>query len=170
MRLRELASRLPKRSTNPDVQNLVAALASIFRQAAGVEQSSGSWTPAMAGSSTAGTQTYGYRSGTYIKTGRAVAFEGALLMSAKDGTTSGDLRITGLPFTAAAGPVAFSVAIGQHQQFALSAGYTQVTAAIQGDKNYIELKECGDSSNSTNLTDAALAATSSVWVSGVYFV
>jgi hypothetical protein len=59
----------------------------------------GTWTPTVAGSSTAGTATYSENSGRYTKIGRLVQIELYLLWSS--GTGTGDLRIQGLPFTAA---------------------------------------------------------------------
>lgn len=60
----------------------------------------GTWTPVLAGSSTAGSHTYSVQSGRYTKIGNFVAAHFYIQISSKDGTMAGDIRITGLPFTA----------------------------------------------------------------------
>lgn len=59
----------------------------------------GTWTPTVIGTATAGTVTYGTRTGRYTKVGRLVFVELRLSWSA--GTGAGDLRISGLPFNSA---------------------------------------------------------------------
>jgi hypothetical protein len=61
----------------------------------------GTWTPELAGSTTAGTQTYfgSYTYGKYRKVGSLVVVSGAVNLLAFDGSTAGDLHITNLPFT-----------------------------------------------------------------------
>jgi hypothetical protein len=57
----------------------------------------GTWTPVLAGSSTAGTGTYTTRVGTYTKVGRLVTITVMMAWTAHTGT--GNMRVTGLPFT-----------------------------------------------------------------------
>ena len=57
----------------------------------------GTFTPTVVGTSTAGTATYTEQVGRYTKIGRLVQFEIYLVYSA--GTGTGDLRVSGLPFT-----------------------------------------------------------------------
>lgn len=59
--------------------------------------SSGTFTPVVIGSTAAGTGTYTTQSGTYIKIGNMIYVTIALVWTAHTGT--GDLRISGLPFT-----------------------------------------------------------------------
>lgn len=61
-------------------------------------QVSSTFTPAIAGITSAGTGTYATQSGTYHKTGKLVYFTIELVWTAHTGT--GNMRITGLPFTA----------------------------------------------------------------------
>ena len=81
----------------------------------------GTWTPGFGGSSGAPTCTYDQRNGTYTKVGRLVTCHGRLRTDSKSGG-SGNLRITGLPFT---------VANDQGQRGALSVGYA---AAFGGEE------------------------------------
>lgn len=60
----------------------------------------GTWTPVVEGTTTAGVGTYTTQDGKYTKIGRLVTFNIRLTWSAHTGT--GDMRITGLPFTVGA--------------------------------------------------------------------
>lgn len=60
----------------------------------------GVWTPAYAGSTTNPTLTYDIQGGRYVKIGRVVHCEGRVRTDAASGG-SGNLQITGLPFTSA---------------------------------------------------------------------
>jgi len=59
----------------------------------------GTWTPIAIGTTTAGTCTYITQAGSYTKIGRLVYFQMELFYTTHTGT--GDLQITGLPFTVA---------------------------------------------------------------------
>lgn len=60
----------------------------------------GTWTPAYIGSTSNPTLTYDIQGGRYVKIGRVVHCEGRLRTDAKSGG-SGNLKISGLPFTSA---------------------------------------------------------------------
>lgn len=62
---------------------------------------SGSWTPAIATSGTAGTPTYTAHVGSYEQIGRQVTVRFSLILSGWSGSPSGNITITGLPVTAA---------------------------------------------------------------------
>lgn len=69
----------------------------------------GTWTPVVIGTTGAGSGTYGTQVGTYTRIGRAVSFTLTLAWSAHTGT--GDMYISGLPFTSrATGSYAFAIA------------------------------------------------------------
>jgi hypothetical protein len=59
----------------------------------------GTWTPTIDGSTTAGVGTYSAQSGSYTKVGNRVLFSAYISWSAHTGT--GNMRVNGLPFTAA---------------------------------------------------------------------
>jgi len=61
---------------------------------------SGSWTPAIAGSVTAGTNTYfaGTTKGYFVRVGDIVTVFGRIGLSAKDAAMAGEIRLTGLPY------------------------------------------------------------------------
>lgn len=60
----------------------------------------GTWTPVVAGGSTAGTASYGLQEGTYTKIGNMVIANCYVTWSSATGT--GDFTITGLPFASSA--------------------------------------------------------------------
>ena len=57
----------------------------------------GTWTPTFTGTSTAGSGSYTFQSGSYTKVGRLVTIYGA--MQFNSGTGTGNLQISGLPFS-----------------------------------------------------------------------
>lgn len=61
----------------------------------------GTWTPELAGSTVAGTFTYAATTGgNYTRMGSTVFFSGRITISTVSVAPTGNLRITGLPFTA----------------------------------------------------------------------
>lgn len=132
----------------------------------------GSWTAALEGSSTAGTQTYSSRASEYTKIGNKVLYSSSMILSAKDGTTSGNLQISGIPFASAGGSVArYSAAVGPYSNIDINAagGYTHMTAAISGNgATVILLTECGDNVAFASLTEADFGNTTAIRVSGQY--
>jgi hypothetical protein len=125
----------------------------------------GSFTPTIFGSSTAGTATYSARNGLYTKIGRAVSFN--IYIDWSGGTGSGNLRLSGLPFTASPTGVYPSVAIGEISNIALSAN-TIATARVQISTNEIWFGQAvvGGGGNSSLAYDAAGYFT----LSGTYYV
>jgi len=57
----------------------------------------GTWTPTFTGTSTAGSGTYTFQAGSYTKVGRLVTIYGAMQFGS--GTGTGNLQISGLPFS-----------------------------------------------------------------------
>jgi hypothetical protein len=62
----------------------------------------GTWIPAIAGTTTPGSNTYTTQEGTYVKIGQMVIASFFIQMSAKDAAMAGIVWITGLPFASAA--------------------------------------------------------------------
>lgn len=133
----------------------------------------GTWTPTLIGASTAGTQTYSVQIGRYIRVGDLVWVLGSITLSAKDGATSGALRISGLPFAALAligGST--PIAIQNFGNFDLNAasGYYFPMANVQQGQSYISLNEGGDNNSPQALTEADFGNASSIVVAGCYRV
>lgn len=64
----------------------------------GLKIETGSWTPTLKGSATAGTNTYGTSVGRYYKIGQKVHARGRITLTAKDAAMAGNISIAGLPF------------------------------------------------------------------------
>lgn len=86
--------------TEQDVESHMADVVTDADGAHGLKIEEGTWTPTIYGSATAGTPVYTSRSGRYYKIGKLVIAPFNVRLTSKGGT-SGNIRITGLPFWAA---------------------------------------------------------------------
>ena len=83
----------------------------------------GTWNPDVAGSTTAGTSSFTFRHGTYTKVGNIVTVVGYYRIASATGT--GDLHITGLPFTVESGAGNYAVVtIGETINLSHTSGTT----------------------------------------------
>jgi hypothetical protein len=89
----------------------------------------GTFTPAVSGTTTAGTGTYSVQNGQYVKIGRLVQYQIYIVLTAHTGT--GNIAITGLPFTAI--PNAYPASSIYVDGLALTAGnYPQMAVLTSG--------------------------------------
>ena len=130
----------------------------------------GTFTPTLAGSTTAGTQTYDTQSGRYIKIGKQVHVQIVIILTAKDGTTAGNMRVAGLPFTTISSAARASMAIAQQTNWDLNVagGYYSMSATAATNSTVIALTEIGDNVAAANLVAADFADTSEVWCGATY--
>lgn len=167
MKLRDLASRLPKRSQNPDVAALVAALASIFRSVREEEPTEKAWTPDLS-FATAGdlSVTYSTQQGSYTQHGRLIVADFSLITSAFTHTTaSGNARINGLPF--AATPDTGYAAAGTCIWAGITkANYTQVVPFIFASAQRMNLVGSGSGQAAAILTASDFPTGGSVQLRG----
>jgi parallel beta-helix repeat protein len=126
----------------------------------------GIWTPTIAGSIATGTQTYSVREGSFIRIGRLVVVQCAIIMSAKDAATSGNISCRGLPFPAAAA-WSGTAAISQYV-FDLGAGYTSPGAQILAGSSQVNLTQVGDNVALINLDAVNLIASSRLYFTATY--
>ena len=82
----------------------------------------GTWTPTIIGDGTAGTASYGTRTGSYVKVGQLVQYN--LYLDYSSGTGSGNLQISGLPFNTNNNTTFPAVSIGYLENIALTANAT----------------------------------------------
>lgn len=104
---------------------------------------SDTWTPAYAGSTTAGVFTYSVQVGYYIKVAGMVFLFGQVTITAIPTPPAGTMRITGLPFAGAAtyrGAIHFP----SISQFKRSAGGLDLGGIVTAGNSYIELRESLD--------------------------
>lgn len=119
----------------------------------------GTWTPVFAGTGTAGVFTYTAQVGRYTRLGDQVHVHANIAISAITTPPTGTMRITGLPFTSAAG-LQYSVRFGYVANFNYAAGAIDLTALVSPAQAYIDLYESFDnaaaqSAPAANFTNAA---------------
>ena len=131
----------------------------------------GTFTPVIAGATTAGTQTYSVQVGRYTRIGNRVFYNCRVVMTAKDAATSGSIYVGGLPFTSNATASTFAPgAVSNAGNIDLTAGYTQISAEVQNNGTFIYLGQIGDNVAFSLLTDTALTNTTRISVSGNYMI
>ena len=131
----------------------------------------GTWTPELAGSTTAGTQTYfgSYTYARYRKVGSLVVVSGTINLLAFDGATAGDLHITNLPFTPVMGSnVSASgvLAYGNLTSPASDSMYVIATNAL----SYLRLRVSKTSGASVAVTASNASNNTSLIFSVSYYV
>lgn len=152
-------------------EDLATALGQISIATQASDYSQGTFTPVLAGAATAGTQTYTTQIGRYTKIGKQVFYTINIALSAKGGTTSGNMRVTGLPFaavTAAGARWAVTVENAENWDLNVGAGRYTVSAAILSGNSRIELFEQGDNTTQVVLTDVDFGNTSALTLTGHY--
>lgn len=95
----------------------------------------GTWTPTIIGTSTAGTVTYSVRNSRYTKIGRTVFVETLLNWSA--GTGTGNLRVSGLPFTSGSATTTPALALTFCSDITMTASHI-LTARVADNSTQIE--------------------------------
>ena len=125
----------------------------------------GTFTPTIVGSTTAGTGTYSTQLGKYTKIGNVVNFKLYVLWSAHTGT--GNMLISGLPFTSPSDAFDSSVSVGFLFTLSLSASNV-ITALVGVNANQITLLQYPTGGG----TSAAVPidADAGIEVAGMYFV
>jgi hypothetical protein len=116
----------------------------------------GTWTPTITFGATSGSGTgvtYGYQSGTYTKIGRAVVCVGEVVLSNK-GSSTGNARITGFPFTNGAGRG--SITYGNVNGMS-STGF--INSFIEGNAAYSNSYGTNTSGTQTAITNAEFTNT-----------
>lgn len=134
-----------------------------------VNYSEGTWTPVISdGTDNATMGGSGSNGGKWTRIGRQVTFTGNIASSAL-GSVNGAVRVTGLPYSAAAGVGGnTSVSVGFGTNFAIGAGQA-VTGTIEGGNNYISLYLWDAVTGATVLDAAEWSDDGSCVVSGSYF-
>jgi hypothetical protein len=122
----------------------------------------GSFTPTIAGTSTAGSGTYSLQQGTYTKVGRAVSFRIYIAWSAHTGT--GNMAIESLPFTVSGHA---AVAFGFVSGVTLTASNYLIGYADSGTTKITLLQTPTGGGSASNV---ALDTSADIMVAGTYFV
>ena len=126
----------------------------------------GTWTPTFTATTTNPTVTYdaAIRYGVYVKIGKTVFISGTVVITALTAAGSGNLQISGLPFTASSGTTGGygSLTIGYKASWTTT---TPSTAYVQASATYIQL---GNEAMTATITTANLSAASYIQFSGFY--
>lgn len=127
---------------------------------------SGTWTPVLAGSGTAGTFTYAIQAGAYTRIGDVVFFRCRVQISAITVAPVGNLQITGLPIAAVTigggSGIAGGGALTIWQGITLPAGYTQLMARVLAGGTLINLTRAGSAVGQANVQGGELALVAGV--------
>lgn len=124
---------------------------------------------ALEGATTPGTQTYTLRSGFATRIGNLVHVTGRVTLSALDGATAGQIRITGLPYRVSGTTNLYGgVSIGAWN--ALTTSVVGLYGTLTSGTSYIALNKvtAATTSSLTNLLPADLSSTSLIQFSATY--
>jgi hypothetical protein len=121
----------------------------------------GTFTPAVAGTVSAGTGTYTTQIGAYTKIGNRVHFQIVLVWTAHDG--SGNTKLTGLPFTSAGSGQGRTNFVPLLENFTYGAGIPQIFLADSATEVNLYLQTSG-----AGVAAIALDTAGSIYVSGTY--
>ena len=129
----------------------------------------GTWTMGISdGTNTATLTGSGYNTGKYIKVGSKVYVQGFLDVQAI-GDCSGNLKLTGLPFTAANAPNAYgAVLFGYGAGLSITAG-TNLAGYVEGNNTLIELRTWDATTGTTPLQHSELSTGEFIF-SATYYV
>lgn len=126
----------------------------------------GTFTPAIRGSSTAGTATYSQQNGIYTKIGRMVQFE--IYVNWSGGTGTGNLQISGLPFTSANSNTFSSASISYFNNIALAASGNVPLSYVENSSTVLAFLEM-PSGGGVN-ANVAYSAAGGIQIAGTYSV
>jgi hypothetical protein len=130
----------------------------------------GTWTPTITGSSTNPTVTYGLQRGVYTKVGRVVTVSCFLSWSAISGG-SGDVRISGLPFTIESSIGAGGAgAISELDGFTFAALRTSASMSTPSNTTFLNVRCFGSGVSTVSIAIADLAASGSLIFTATYAV
>jgi hypothetical protein len=130
----------------------------------------GNWTPTLIGTTTPGTQTYSVQVGKYARVGRLVYVTGTITLATTTGMV-GNVIIAGLPANSITGTgISQGVAIGQHSNITLAAGYTQLTGATTSGNSNVQLGQAGSGVPQIAIDASAVIAGTSIAFSSTYLI
>jgi hypothetical protein len=129
----------------------------------------GTWTPAVFATGTAGTPSYNSQNGDYIRIGNIVYAMLYIDLNGWSGSPTGNLRITGLPFTAKAGinPVAVG-SIGYMDTINTTGLW--LAPFVPTGTTFMEIREFFDNAVNTAVQASALGGNFTYQISIVYAI
>jgi hypothetical protein len=128
----------------------------------------GTWTPTLAGSTTAGTPAYDSQTASYTKVGNMVHVQGRVGITALNGMAGSTVNLGNLPFTAEGTGNNYSiVSFGYADGLSMTAGQT-LTGHIQIGGNFFFLKVWDAAAGTSNFGVSELSATGDLIFSASY--
>ena len=127
---------------------------------------SGVFNPTLTGDSVAGSQTYTTQTGDYTRIGNLCFIKLTLIINTKDGTTSGNINVSNLPFTST--PRNASLAVSSQSGWTVTSG-RQIIARVTGGSSDILLQET-DGNVSVNMSEADFTNGTQINIAGCYTV
>jgi hypothetical protein len=132
---------------------------------------SGTFSPTIAGATTAGTQTYTQNKGYYQRVGHRVDFTIYINLATNAGGGTGTARISGLPFTARNQSFCnHSFAVCDYSGVTLGAAGRQLSARLLPAGNTLDLLETDTGSVSNFIAITAIGGTALIVISGSYLI
>lgn len=131
----------------------------------------GSFSPTLVGSTTPGTHTYSLQLGKFTRTRHQVTINAIIELSAKDAAMAGNVRMANLPFTCAS--ATNNIASGGFHLVTnvdLAAGFSQFGCAVVNSTTFAQIVQSGDNVVASNVSAAAISATSRLDFSVTYSV
>ncbi len=133
--------------------------------------STGVWTPAFVGTTTAGTFTYTVQIGYYTRIGNVVNVWGNIALSAIPVAPTGNVVITGLPFTAQNTANLFGmIGFSYIHNFNYTAAAISLQARVAPGLTFIYPSESFDSGGAVDIPPGAILATTQLVFGGSYLV
>jgi hypothetical protein len=150
---------LTPKALNNHLLNLVTDSGGVH----GLQIEEGTWTPIIAGLTTAGVNTYSATIGRYKKIGNQVTCYFSVVMTAKDASMAGAVILSQLPF--AIGGTINNMAGGTLAAFSnitLETGFTQLGLESAEGTPYMYLRQCGSNKIATVLDSTKIAANTEI--------
>jgi len=125
-----------------------------------IDEEEGTWTPALAGTATAGAHTAAGSTGKWSRRGNMVRLTGQIIITAKDAAMAGNLQINGNPFASNnIGNQIGTCAVVGFSGFTFPAGYTQVGGSVGVGASPVALVRSGSGVNITQMVAGDIPGT-----------
>jgi hypothetical protein len=128
----------------------------------------GTWTPTIAGSTTAGANTYTSQVGKWARVGDLVWVTCQVVMSVKDGAIAGNVQVRGLPWAVNAADHPVSASVGSFANVTLGAGRHLAIRTSGSTSNAVELILSNEAGAISALAVAGIVATAQLEFSMIY--
>ena len=132
--------------------------------------SSGTFTPTLVGSTTAGSFTYTVQEGNYTRLNDVISFSVCVEISAINDPPAGDISIAGLPEAANQSINRQALCVGEWSSITLPSSRINLNAYIDSNSSSISLVGTASGYASTAVTASGIASNMTIAISGSYKV